>query len=69
MNKDLITMIDKQNLQVVSVNKEQGTFLCNDGNEYPLEDDLTVEELQKHLEKAKKIMKEMLLQDGETIEP
>jgi hypothetical protein len=69
MNKDLITMIDKQNLQVVSVNKEQGTFLCNDGNEYPLEGDLTVEELQKHLDKAKKIMKEMLLQDGETVEP
>lgn len=68
MNKDLITMIDKQNLQVVSVNKEQGTFLCNDGNEYPLEGDLTVEELQKHLDKAKKIMKEMLLQDGEIVE-
>ena len=50
MNKDLKTMIDEQNLKVVSVDKEQGTFLCADGNEYPLEGDLTVEELQKHLD-------------------
>lgn len=69
MSKYLKTMIDEQNLKVVSVDKEQNTFLCNDGNEYPLEGDLTVDELQKHLDKAKKIMKEMLLQDGETDEP
>lgn len=69
MNKDLKRMIDEQNLKVVSVDKEQGIFLCNDGNEYPLEGDLTVEELQKHLDKAKKIMKEMLSQDGEVDEP
>ena len=69
MNKDLKTMINKQNLKVVSVDKEQGTFFCTDGNEYPLEGDLTVEELQKHLDKAKKIMKEMLSQDGEVDEP
>ena len=60
MNRNFKTMIDEQNLQVISINKEQGTFLCSDGNEYPLEDDLTVEELQTHLDKAKKIIKEML---------
>ena len=61
-------MIDKQDLQVVSVDKEQGTFLCTDGNEYPVDGDVSVDELQKHLDLAKKIMKEIVCGDGETDE-
>ena len=69
MNKDLVSMINNQDLRVVSVNNEQSTFLCSDGNDYPLEICVTTEELQKHLDKAKQIMKEILSQDGEVDEP
>ena len=69
MYGDLKSMIDEQNLKIVSINEEEGTFLCNNGNEYPLEENISIDELQKHLDKAKKIMKEILLQDGETNEP
>lgn len=46
--------MEKQ-LKVVSVDKENGTFLCDDGNEYPLLDgldDLTTEELEHQINKA-----------------
>lgn len=62
-------MINEENLKVVSINKEEQTFLCDNGIEYPLEDtDITVEELQKQLDNAKKIMKTILSEDGETTE-
>ena len=67
--KDLINMINEENLKVVSINKEEQTFLCNNGIEYTLEDtDITIEELQKQLDNAKKIMKTILSEDGETTE-
>ncbi len=54
--------MEKQ-LKVVSVDKENGTFLCDDGNEYPLLDgldDLTTEELEHQINKARRTTIEFL---------
>ena len=54
--KKTIETMKEQNLQVLSIDKENMTYTCSDGNEYPLMDgmdDLTVEELQKQLDNAK----------------
>lgn len=68
MKKDLINMIDSKNAKVISINKENNTFVCDDGNEYPLLEgqcDISVEELQMQLDKAKIIVKN-IIDDGET---
>ena len=68
MKKDLINMIDSKNVKVISINKENNTFVCDDGNEYPLLEgqyDISVEELQMQLDKAKIIVKN-IIDDGET---
>lgn len=55
----------EQNLQVLSIDKENMTYTCSDGNEYLLMDgmgDLTVEELQKQLDNAKQTTYNILKQ-------
>ena len=63
--KKAIETMKEQNLQVLSIDKENMTYTCSDGNEYPLIDgidDLTVEELQKHLDNAKQTTYNILKQ-------
>lgn len=53
---NLIDKMKNSSLKVESINKENMTFHCSDGNDYPLFDDFTnisVEELQEGLDKAK----------------
>ena len=43
-------------LKVVSINIDNMTYTCNDGNDYPLMDglqNLSIEQLQKHIDQAK----------------
>lgn len=63
--KKTIETMKEQNLQVLSIDKENMTYTCSDGTEYPLMDgmdDLTVEELQKHLDNAKQTTYNILKQ-------
>lgn len=55
-SKRLVQMMNQYTVKVVSVDKENMTYVCNDGNEYPLMDGmecLSVDELQKHINNAK----------------
>jgi translation elongation factor P/translation initiation factor 5A len=56
-NKDIIQRLMENNaLKVVSINISNMTYTCNDGNDYPLMDglqNLSIDELQKHIDKAK----------------
>lgn len=55
-SKRLIHMMNQNTVKVVSIDKENMIYVCDDGNEYPLMDGmelLTVDELQKHLNNAK----------------
>ena len=56
-NKEIIKSLMKNNtLKVVSINIDNMTYTCNDGNDYPLMDglqNLSIEQLQKHIDKAK----------------
>ena len=63
--KKTIEKMEEQNLQVLSIDKENMTYTCSDGNEYPLMDgmdDLTVEELQKQLDNARQTTYNILKQ-------
>ena len=63
--KKAIETMKEQNLQVLSIDKANMTYTCSEGNEYPLidgMDDLTVEELQKHLDNAKQTTYNILKQ-------
>lgn len=63
--KKTIETMKEQNLQVLSIDKENMTYACSDGNEYQLMDgmdDLTVEELQKQLDNAKQTTYNILKQ-------
>lgn len=53
---NLIDKMKNSSLKVESIDKENMTFHCSDGNDYPLLDDFTdisVEELQEGLDRAK----------------
>ena len=53
----------EKKLKVVSIDKENATFLCNDGNEYPLLeglDNLTKDEIEEQINKAKNTTLEFL---------
>ena len=56
-NKDIIQRLMENNaLKVVSINISNMTYTCNDGNDYPLMDglqNLSIDDLQKHIDKAK----------------
>lgn len=54
---NIIENMEKNTIKVVSIDTENMTYICDDGNEYPLMDgleNLSVEELQKHIDNARK---------------
>lgn len=53
---NLIDKMKESSLKVESIDKENMTFHCSDGNDYPLFEnsrDISVEELQECFDKAK----------------
>ena len=70
-NKRIIENMEQKNIKVVSIVIDNMFYMCDDGNEYPLMDgleNLTVEELQEHINKARlatiNILKEMDIDNG-----
>ena len=70
-NKKIIENMEQKNIKVVSIDTDNMLYMCDDGNEYPLMDgleNLTTEELQEHINKARlttiNILKEMELDNG-----
>ena len=70
-NKKIIENMGHKNIKVVSIDTDNMLYMCDDGNEYPLMDgleNLTVEELQEHINKARlttiNILKEMNIDNG-----
>lgn len=62
---------NRKNIKVVSIDTDNMLYMCDDGNEYSLMDgleNLTVEELQEHINKARlttiNILKEMEIDNG-----
>lgn len=54
---NILEKMEKNTIKVVSIDTENMTYACDDGNEYPLMDgleNLSVEELQKHIDNARK---------------
>ena len=69
--KRIIENMEQKNINVVSIDTDNMLYMCDDGNEYPLMDgleNLTVEELQEHINKARlatiNILKEMEIDNG-----
>lgn len=69
--KTIIENMEQKNVKVVSIDTENMLYMCDDGNEYPLMDgleNLSVEELQEHINKARlttiNILKEMDIDNG-----
>lgn len=55
--KNILEKMENNTIRVVSIDTENMTYTCDDGNEYPLMDGLenmSVEELQKHIDNARK---------------
>ncbi len=70
-NKKIIENMEQKNIKVVSIDVDNMLYMCDDGNEYPLMDgleNLSVEELQEHINKARlttiNILKEMEIDNG-----
>ena len=70
-NKKIIENMEQKNIKVVSIDVDNMLYMCDDGNEYPLMEgleNLTVEELQEHINKARlttiNILKEMDIDNG-----
>ncbi len=54
--KRIINSMNNKNIKVLSIDKNNMTYICDDGNEYPLMDgteDITIEELQQQIDNAK----------------
>ena len=69
--KRIIENMEQKNIKVVSIETDNMLYMCDDGNEYPLMDgleNLTVEEIQEHINKARlttiNILKEMEIDNG-----
>ena len=69
--KKIIENMEQKNIKVVSIDIDNMLYMCDDGNEYPLMDgleNLTVEELQEHINKVRlttiNILKEMEIDNG-----
>ena len=63
--------MEQKNIKVVSIDTDNMLYMCDDRNEYPLMDgleNLTVAELQEHINKARlttiNILKEMEIDNG-----
>lgn len=68
---NILEKMEKNTIKVVSIDTENMTYACDDGNEYPLMDGLenmSVEELQMHIDNAHKttidILKNIEENDG-----
>lgn len=64
-NKRIIENMEQNNIKVVSIDTENMTYTCDDGNEYPLMDGLetlSINELQNHINKAKQTTIDILKQ-------
>ena len=73
-SKRIIENMEQKNIKVVSIDTDNMLYMCDDGNEYPLMDgleNLTVEKLQEHINKARlttiNILKEMEIDNGQII--
>ena len=73
-NKKIIENMEQKYIKVVSIDTDNMLYMCDDGNEYPLMDgleNLSVEELQEHINKARlttiNILKEMEIDNGQII--
>lgn len=57
INKEnLIHKMESKNIKVISIDKENKTYTCEDGMEYPLMDgceDVSIEQLQYFIDHAK----------------
>ena len=69
--KKIIENMEQKYIKVVSIDTDNMLYMCDDGNEYPLMDgleNLSVEELQEHINKARlttiNILKEMNINNG-----
>ena len=69
--KRIIENMEQKNIKVVSIGTDNMLYMCDDGNEYSLMDgleNLTVEELQEYINKARlttiNILKEMNIDNG-----
>lgn len=69
--KRIIENMEQKTIKVVSIDTDNMLYVCDDGNEYPLMDgleNLTVEEMQEHINKARlttiNILKEMEIDNG-----
>ena len=69
--KTIIENMEQKNAKILSIDTENMLYMCDDGNEYPLMDgleNLTVEELQEHINKARlttiNILKAMDIDNG-----
>ena len=69
--KKIFENMERKNIKVVSIDTDNMLYMCDDGNEYPLMDgleNLTVEELQEHINKARlttiNILKEKDIDNG-----
>lgn len=54
--KNIIEQMKKNTIRVVSIDTNNMIYICDDGNEYPLMDgleNLSIEELQKHIDNAR----------------
>lgn len=67
----IVENMEQKYIKVVSIDTDNMLYMCDDGNEYPLMDgleNLSVEELQEHLNKARlttiNILKEMDINNG-----
>ena len=52
----IVENMEQKYIKVVSIDTDNMLYMCDDGNEYPLMDgleNLSVEELQEHLNKAR----------------
>lgn len=52
----MINSMNNKNIKVLSIDKNNMTYICDDGNEYPLMDgteNITIEELQQQIDNAK----------------
>ena len=79
MNRNINTVkiienMEQKYIKVVSIDKDNMLYMCDDGNEYPLMDgleNLSMEELQEYINKARlatiNILKEMDIDNGQIV--
>jgi hypothetical protein len=57
-------------IKIISIDRENGTFLCDDGNDYPLLEgleEMSIQELENRINKARTFTIEFLKEFGEYV--